>query len=170
MLFDLSYQLAYYKAYHLHQKNVAIHLCCIPLILASAMTMLYATGKPWILYSLATVYSGYYIILHRKVGAMASAFLVAIIILIQKLNTLFPPTVIFRYALTIHILSWAAQFYGHFHFEKRSPAVLDNLVQPLVLAPYFVLFELLFNAGYERKLHDRMLAQAVQLRRDKQWI
>jgi uncharacterized membrane protein YGL010W len=32
-------------------------------------------------------------------------------------------------ALGIQVFSWIAQFIGHGVFEKRSPALLDNLVQ-----------------------------------------
>ena len=53
------------------------------------------------------------------------------------------------YALGIHVFSWLMQFYGHGAFEKRSPALLDSLVQALTLAPLFVWLELLFVLGYK---------------------
>jgi uncharacterized membrane protein YGL010W len=34
-----------------------------------------------------------------------------------------------KIALTIHIVSWIFQFLGHGLAEKRSPKLLDNLVQ-----------------------------------------
>ncbi|PKI85806.1 hypothetical protein MVES_000630 [Malassezia vespertilionis] len=50
-------------------------------------------------------------------------------------------------ALSIFIASWVAQFYGHGVHEGRAPALLDNLLGAVVLAPLFVCFEVLFPLG-----------------------
>lgn len=55
----------------------------------------------------------------------------------------------------IHIVSWLAQFVGHGVFEKRAPALLDNLVQAILLAPLFVWMEVLFFFGYRPELKER---------------
>lgn len=60
------------------------------------------------------------------------------------------------YAVGIHVVSWLAQFVGHGKFEGRAPALLDNLVQALLLAPLFVWMEILFFFGYRRELKQRM--------------
>ncbi|KAJ5765703.1 hypothetical protein N7520_005262 [Penicillium odoratum] len=60
------------------------------------------------------------------------------------------------WAAGIHIVSWLAQFVGHGKFEGRAPALLDNLVQALLLAPLFVWMEILFFFGYRRELKQRM--------------
>jgi len=52
-------------------------------------------------------------------------------------------------ALIVHIACWVAQFIGHGFAEGRSPALLDNLVGALVLAPFFVHMEILFKLGYK---------------------
>ena len=64
-------------------------------------------------------------------------------------------------ALGIHIFSWLAQFVGHGIFEGRAPALLDNLVQALFLAPFFVWLEVLFMFGYRPELKARLDA-AIQ--------
>jgi uncharacterized membrane protein YGL010W len=56
----------------------------------------------------------------------------------------------------IHIVSWLAQFVGHGKFEGRAPALLDNLVQAVLLAPLFVWMEILFFFGYRPELKARM--------------
>ncbi|KAI9669013.1 MAG: hypothetical protein M1831_000605 [Alyxoria varia] len=58
--------------------------------------------------------------------------------------------------LGLHIVSWIAQFVGHGVFEKRAPALLDNLVQALFLAPFFVWMEILFVVGYRPDLKRRI--------------
>lgn len=43
--------------------------------------------------------------------------------------------------MCIQVFCWVAQFVGHGVFEGRAPALLDNLVQALFMAPVFVLLE-----------------------------
>ena len=56
----------------------------------------------------------------------------------------------------IEIVAWIAQFVGHGAYEGRAPALLDNLVQAFVLAPFFVFMELLFMFGYRPELQKRV--------------
>ena len=64
-------------------------------------------------------------------------------------------------AIGVHIFSWLAQFVGHGIFEGRAPALLDNLVQAIFLAPFFVWLEILFAFGYRPELKSR-LDQSVE--------
>jgi uncharacterized membrane protein YGL010W len=59
------------------------------------------------------------------------------------------------WAVGINVVSWIAQFVGH-AFEGRAPALLDNLVQALFLAPFFVWFRMLFLLGYRPDLKNRL--------------
>lgn len=57
------------------------------------------------------------------------------------------------YGLGLHVFSWFMQVYfGHSVAEKRKPALMDSLIQSLLLAPLFVWFELLFLLGYRKRL------------------
>jgi uncharacterized membrane protein YGL010W len=60
------------------------------------------------------------------------------------------------WAGAVNIACWIAQFLGHGKFEGRAPALLDNLVQALFLAPFFVWFEILFTLGYRPDLKRRL--------------
>jgi len=62
----------------------------------------------------------------------------------------------FQIAGIVHALSWVAQFIGHGVHEGRSPALLDNLLGAVVLAPFFVHLELLFGLGYRPQLHKEL--------------
>jgi uncharacterized membrane protein YGL010W len=55
-------------------------------------------------------------------------------------------------AIGIHMVSWILQFIGHGKYEGRRPALLDNLVQALFLAPLFVWYECLFKFGFYKGL------------------
>lgn len=59
-------------------------------------------------------------------------------------------------AIGVHIFSWLIQFVGHGVFEGRAPALLDNLVQAIFLAPFFVWLEVLFAFGYRPELKARL--------------
>lgn len=50
------------------------------------------------------------------------------------------------------MVSWILQFIGHGKYEGRKPALLDNLVQALFLAPLFVWYEVLFKLGFYKGL------------------
>jgi len=66
-----------------------------------------------------------------------------------------------RMAIAVHIVAWIAQFIGHGVFEGRKPALLDNIVQAVFLAPLFVWLEFLFLLGYRPELQGRV-AKKVQ--------
>ena len=69
-------------------------------------------------------------------------------------------------AFGLHVFSWVAQFVGHGVFEGRKPALFDNLVQALFLAPFFVWMEILFFFGYRPELKSR-LDKAVKVEVEK---
>lgn len=66
------------------------------------------------------------------------------------------PTTANTYGIAAEIISWGAQFIGHGVYEGRAPALLDNLLQALVLAPFFVFMEFLFKFGYRPELQKRV--------------
>lgn len=67
-------------------------------------------------------------------------------------------------AISVHVVSWIMQFVGHGKFEGRKPALLDNLVQALFLAPLFVWYEVLFKLGFYKQLkHDVEAAIEVEV-------
>ena len=73
------------------------------------------------------------------------------------------PDVANWYALYAHVIAWIVQFIGHGVFEGRAPALLDNLVQALLLAPLFVWMEALFIFfNYRPKLRERIEEKAVK--------
>ncbi|TFK27004.1 DUF962-domain-containing protein [Coprinopsis marcescibilis] len=170
-LFDVDKQLTFYGAYHSNKVNVLIHIICVPLILwtAFALTAPLPTLRffPDIHYELhkylvfdlnwpaivAALYIGYYLILEP----------VAAILYVPQMVLSVLTATAFSYrddhvllSGLLHAVSWIAQFYGHGIHEKRAPALLDNLIGALVLAPFFVHLELLFGLGYRPEMHKRV--------------
>jgi uncharacterized membrane protein YGL010W len=57
----------------------------------------------------------------------------------------------FQVMLYLHIFAWLTQFVGHGIFEKRAPALIDNMLLMFV-APFFMIFEVLnIGLGYKEK-------------------
>lgn len=103
------------------------------------------------------LYSGFYILLEPVAGSILLPFIIGWTafsnhILATSSNTALANQI----AGAIFFFSWIMQFIGHGAFEKRAPALLDNLVQALVLAPFFVFMELLFIFGYRPELQKRI--------------
>lgn len=116
----------------------------LPANLGTVVTLLYAT---------------LYILMEPVAGGMLAPLLLSATAYANHLTSTYGMTANY-WALAVHIASWLAQFVGHGIFEGRAPALLDNLVQALFLAPFFVWLEVLFALGYRPELKAR-LDQAV---------
>lgn len=109
----------------------------------------------------AVAYAVLYVLLEPVAGTALGALCIASTALANK-ALLESPTQTNQIAIATHIASWLLQFVGHGVFEGRAPALLDNLVQAIFLAPLFVWLELLFKFGYRRELQSRV-EKAVQV-------
>ena len=58
---------------------------------------------------------------------------------------------VWQFATAVKVFCWVMQFYGHGVHEGRSPALLDNLFQAVVMAPLFVFLEVCFKLFNYRK-------------------
>jgi len=144
-------------------------MICVPFILASSLML--ATNSPTLiplpsfltiphlslnLGTLAAIgYGSFYLMLEPVAGAMLLPFIFASTAYGDHLTSA-NPTSTNTILVGLNIVCWCAQFIGHGFFEHRAPALLDNLVQALVLAPFFVWMELLFMFGYRPELRSRV--------------
>lgn len=88
-------------------------------------------------------------------GALLAPILVAATTYSNHLTSTYGATTN-KWAGGVFLVSWVAQFIGHGKFEGRAPALLDNIAQALLLAPFFVFFEILFALGYRPELKKRI--------------
>ncbi|PWY89280.1 DUF962-domain-containing protein [Aspergillus heteromorphus CBS 117.55] len=102
----------------------------------------------------AVVYSSFYILLEPVAGALVAPLIIAGAACGNHLLATYGASVNYWFA-GVHVVSWLAQFVGHGAFERRAPALLDNLVQAFLLAPLFVWMEALFFFGYRPELKAR---------------
>ncbi|KAF5393560.1 hypothetical protein D9757_000254 [Collybiopsis confluens] len=170
--FDVRTQLTFYGAYHSNKYNILIHVICVPLIMWSAQVFLASVPRPSFLpeyhhefnkylvfdvnYAtvLVALYEAYYLILEPAAALLyAPQFALSLLTAIafsQNQDHLTIP-------IAMHTLGWIAQFIGHGVAEKRAPALLDNLIGAIVLAPFFVHLETLFALGYRPEMHKRLV-------------
>ncbi|KAF9999149.1 hypothetical protein BGZ79_007233 [Entomortierella chlamydospora] len=181
-VFDLKYQLLQYGSHHHNPWNVGIHLTCIPLILwtglvfaaktgpliaapsasavasgaplAVALSKVYRFCPPNLALLTMVGYTSYYIKLDKVAGLLTAPFFLGLARLATNFQLTNPNAD--KIALGIHVAAWIAQFIGHGVYEKRAPKLLENLLQALVLAPYFVVYEVLFFFGYRPQLKQEL--------------
>lgn len=101
------------------------------------------------------VYSSLYVLMEPVAGAMLAPILLGSTAYANHLTSTYGMKAN-NIAIGVHIFSWIAQFVGHGAFEGRAPALLDNLVQAIFLAPFFVWMEILFAFGYRPELKARL--------------
>ncbi|PYI18851.1 DUF962-domain-containing protein [Aspergillus japonicus CBS 114.51] len=168
MALNLEKQLLFYGAYHNNPVNVAIHMTCVPILLFTGIAL--ASNTPTLIPTpeslqvenlplnlgtiAAIVYSMFYILLEPVAGALATPLIIGSAAGANHLLSAYGTSANYWFG-GIHVVSWLAQFVGHGAFEKRAPALLDNLVQALLLAPLFIWMEILFFFGYRPELKKR---------------
>ncbi|OIW04871.1 hypothetical protein TanjilG_13711 [Lupinus angustifolius] len=162
-LFDLEKHFAFYGAYHSNPINVLIHVLFVWPILFTSLVLFYFTPPLFSGFSFshpvlvlnfgflfAVVYALFYAAMDIKAGSFAAFLtLLAWVGASFVANTL-GYSLAWKVVLAAQIFCWTGQFIGHGVFEKRAPALLDNLAQALLMAPFFVVLEVLQSSfGYE---------------------
>ncbi|KAL6183077.1 PREDICTED: uncharacterized endoplasmic reticulum membrane protein C16E8.02 [Fragaria vesca subsp. vesca] len=158
-LFDLENHFAFYGAYHSNPVNILIHTLFVWPILFTSLVLLYFTPSLFSFpagfylnfgFVFTVIYALYYVGLDKKAGSLAALLCVLCWVGASVLANRFGFSLAWKVVLAAQLFCWAGQFIGHGVFEKRAPALLDNLVQAFLMAPFFVLLEVLQTAfGYE---------------------
>ncbi|KAF9625168.1 hypothetical protein IFM89_020035 [Coptis chinensis] len=161
-LFDLEKHFAFYGAYHSNPINIFIHMLFVWPILFTTLVLLYFTPSLFPLpqiggnlvfnlgFIFTLVYSLFYIALDVKAGSLAAALCFLSWVGGSLLANHLGYSLAWKVVLAAQVFCWIGQFIGHGVFEKRAPALLDNLTQAFVMAPFFVLLEALqMFCGYE---------------------
>uniref|UniRef100_A0A2N9J608 Uncharacterized protein n=1 Tax=Fagus sylvatica TaxID=28930 RepID=A0A2N9J608_FAGSY len=166
---DLEKHFAFYGAYHSNPINIALHMLFVWPIFFTALLILYFTPSlfslPHLVFSLfgnhfvlvlnfgfllALIYSVFYVCLDVKAGSLAALLCAICWVASSFIASRLGFSLAWKVVLVAQLLCWTGQFIGHGIFEKRAPALLDNLVQAFLMAPFFVLLEALQTFfGYE---------------------
>jgi len=168
---NVEKQLAFYGAYHSNKVNVLIHIICVPMIVWSFQALVAPLHVPSFLPTYHRIFNEYLVFDVNYATIMASIYLAYYYMLEPFAALLYTPQMVLTVltatafsqkpgyviqAAAIHGFSWVAQFIGHGFAEGRAPALLDNLLGAVVLAPFFVHLEILFGLGYRPAMHKRI--------------
>lgn len=116
----------------------------------------------------AVLYSTLYVLMEPVAGALLTPLLIGGTAYANYLTSTYGATANY-WGIGVHVFSWIAQFIGHGVFEGRAPALLDNLIQAIFLAPFFVWLEVLFALGYRPELKARLdKSVALEVQKVKQ--
>jgi len=166
-LFDLERHFAFYGAYHSDSINVLIHTIFVWPILFTTLVLLYFTPalytpspqiglfqSGFLVFNLGflftLIYAFFYVAFDKRAGALAALLCFVCWVGASFLASRLGFSLAWKVVLAAQLLCWTAQFIGHGVFEKRAPALLDNLLQAFLMAPFFVLLEVLQTfCGYE---------------------
>ena len=153
-------QMAFYEAYHRNPLNKLTHFVGIPAIVLSLLVLLSVVSVPlggivvtpaMLLVALVLVY---YFLLQPAFGLGMTLFLLPALALAHWVGRQ-SWTVTIAVFLALFIGGWIFQLVGHTVFERRRPALMDNLFQ-MVIGPIFLVAELFFLFGYRPELHARI--------------
>uniref|UniRef100_A0A6B2LKK6 Uncharacterized protein n=1 Tax=Arcella intermedia TaxID=1963864 RepID=A0A6B2LKK6_9EUKA len=176
-------QLAFYGAYHSDLKNILVHMVFVPVIewASFGLAMIGSKSVSFLqkplftvlghtfvsdfafLYSVVT--GAFYLRLDPIAGLLRAAWLTGSYLSVKNVVDTQGPEV-WKMLLALKIAGWVFQIGAHQIWEGRAPALLDNLVQALVLAPFFVLYEVLFFFGYRPQLRKEVGERVHKLRQD----
>ncbi|KAJ2458515.1 hypothetical protein GGI02_005999, partial [Coemansia sp. RSA 2322] len=179
-MFDIKTEFPKYGEYHANKVNVAIHMLFVPTIMwctlglvtwlaphelftypAPVAALLAHLPGPAPLANITTLvmvgFVAFYVALEQVAGLLTVPIIYAFLVTSQRLVLESPSGI--KIVLALSIVGWIAQFVGHGVFERRAPALLDNLLQALVMAPFFVFLELLFACGYRPALHRELRSE-----------
>ena len=153
-------QLGLYAAYHTDWRNQLTHYVGVPIIIFSILIVLDQVpigGR----FSAALLVLGLllvsYLIAAPLVGLASTLVCFPLYLLMESVATL---SAVSQWAIAgaCFAIGWIIQFIGH-AFEGRRPAFTVNGLQVLV-APAFLVAELLFAAGLQRDLAGILEAKA----------
>lgn len=152
---DLEFQLRQYKSYHREKTNVFIHMIFVPTIFFSSSCIFHRINLGHgitLAHIQSAIFSLYYIFLCLEPGLLASTLLLTLNWSLDKGKI----RLHLYQEISLFVIGWIVQFIGHSYFECRRPALMDNLTQSLITAPYFVFFELLFKLGFYKRLQTKL--------------
>ncbi|PKI63273.1 uncharacterized endoplasmic reticulum membrane protein C16E8.02-like [Punica granatum] len=161
-LFDLERHFAFYGAYHSNKVNILIHTLFVWPIFFTSLVLFYFTPSVCELigtepqcflarrglflnfgFFFALIYAVAYVLMDVKAGSLAALLCMACWVTASSLARTLGFSLAWKVVLAAQLFCWTGQFIGHGVFEKRAPALLDNLAQAFLMAPFFVLLEVL---------------------------
>jgi uncharacterized membrane protein YGL010W len=141
-----------YSEDHRNPTNIIVHWICVPLILWTAVALLWIVPVPAVI-GRAGLWAGvamffalsFYLRLSRPLGfAMLLAFIVLGVITELLYRALGPMNLMWL-AIGVFVLSWIAQFVGH-KIEGKKPSFLTDIAY-LLIGPAWLVAKIMRRIG-----------------------
>lgn len=152
--FNLKNSFVFYGSYHHNLQNKLIHFCFIPTIFTTALhfvSKVPLAGGFNLSDLTALVYASSFVKMEPGAGLLYAPVIYGMHYIAN--NILKEKTSL---AIGLHVFGWICQFIGHGVFERRAPALLDNPLQAIHAAVFFVWLEIFFALGYKPQLHKEL--------------
>ncbi|KVH97792.1 Protein of unknown function DUF962, partial [Cynara cardunculus var. scolymus] len=180
---DLDKNFAFYSAYHSNSINITIHMIFVWPIFFSAALLFNFIPAPFdfpnfhfslfqthfiLIFNFAflftLIYAVFYICLDFKAGSLAALLCLFCWIASTALASLLGFQLAWKDKMSIIML-----LIKH-NLQRRAPALLDNILQAFLMAPFFVLFETLqILFGYEPYPGFRVRVKAMVDAETEDW-
>ncbi len=150
-------QLSVYAGYHGDPRNCLTHYVGIPAIFLAVLLPLalwpvslggWQTTAATVLLAPAVVG---WIALDAGTGVAMLVAIVPLLLAAEWIARTGGPTVAWAVAAALFVVGWAFQILGHAVFERRRPALVDNLFQ-MFIGPMFMTAKILVRLGWRRDL------------------
>jgi uncharacterized membrane protein YGL010W len=143
-----------YSVSHQNPTNKRIHWVCVPLIMLSALGMLWAVPRPAFFLSISPYLNwatllivlslGYYLMLSVRLAAGMLLVSVLMCLVLELLMQL--PWPLLWTSIAIFVGAWIGQFIGH-KIEGRKPSFFKDL-QFLLIGPIWLLADAYKRLGF----------------------
>ncbi len=154
---SIADQMSFYEAYHKNPWNKATHFIGIPSIIFSILIPM-----GWISVEIGgygitaamvfvAIVLAYYYALDAALAIGMTLFIVPVLYA-AHLAAQWPYGAGMALFLIFFVGGWIFQLIGHGMFEKRRPALTDNLFQ-MFIGPIFMVAEVYFLLGFKQELH-----------------
>ncbi|TZF90457.1 DUF962 domain-containing protein [Cognatilysobacter lacus] len=143
---------AHYSDDHRNDANQRIHVVCVPLILWSAIALLWTIPSPAALFNdgvfagIAMLLAALFYYRHsRPLGLGMALVFVVLALATRGLYGALGPRGLLVLGVAVFVLAWIGQFVGH-KLEGRKPSFLTDLTY-LLIGPAWVLAKLYRRHG-----------------------
>eukprot|EP00796_Vickermania_ingenoplastis_P006148 gene6148-4427_t len=147
--FKLKDSFVFYGAYHHEKRNKLVHIIGVPIIFSTALGLASkcrVTAHVNLSHAAAALYGVSFIVMEPLAGVL---YLPLIAAMQQAGSALAHKNLSLCGGL--QLLGWTSQILAHKFFEGQQPAFMDDPLQAIHSAVFFVWLEVLFALGYRKK-------------------
>jgi uncharacterized membrane protein YGL010W len=142
-----------YSRDHQHPTNRVLHWICVPLIVWSAIAMMWTIPVPeawfrpgsWAVLAIVLSFAWYW----KHARRLAAALLIVLVLFALSCAWGFQqigPASLFKLGIAVFVVAWIGQFIGHL-IEGRRPSFLTDLAY-LLIGPAWLMDKLLRRLGF----------------------